>query len=118
MIASISALVDALFRTKTSVKGTFLVTLAFSSIVCAEPCPTPKGLSPEFGINRIIDGDTVVFDDGSRIRLTGFNSFELNDSGWKGRSALEAKRKVTEWLLKKKFASHRGRQLRIDMVVC
>lgn len=102
MTASISVLVDALFRTKTSVKGTFLVTLAFSSVVFAEPCPTPKGLSPEFGINRIIDGDTVMFDNGSRVRLTGLNSFELKDSGWKGRSAREAKRKVIEWLSGKK----------------
>ena len=102
MTALISALVDALFRTKISVKGTFLLTLAFSSVVYAELCPTPKGLSPEFGINRVIDGDTVLFDDGSRVRLTGFNSFELKDSGWKGRSAREAKRKVTDWLSRKK----------------
>ena len=102
LTALISALVDALFRTKISVKGTFLVTLAFSSVVFAELCPTPKGLSPEFGINRVIDGDTVLFDDGSRVRLTGFNSFELKDSGWKGRSAREAKRKVTDWLSRKK----------------
>ena len=43
LTALISALVDALFRTKISVKGTFLVTLAFSSVVFAELCPTPKG---------------------------------------------------------------------------
>ena len=118
LTALISGLVDALFRTKISVKGTFLVTLAFSSVVFAELCPTPKRLSPEFGINRVIDGDTVLFDDGSRVRLTGFNSFELKDSGWKGRSAREAKRKVTEWLSRKKFVSHHGRQLRIGMVDC
>ena len=101
LTALISALVGALFRTKISVKGTFLVTLAFSSVVLAELCPTPKGLSPEFGIDRVIDGDTVLLDDGSRVRLTGFNSFELKDSGWKGR-----------------FVSHHGRQLRIGMVDC
>ena len=102
MIVSTSVLVDALFRTETRVKVTFLLALVYSSVIFAVPCPTPQTLSPEFAVNRIIDGDTVVIDDGSRVRLTGFNSFELKDSGWKGRSAREAKRKVTEWLLKKK----------------
>ena len=43
-----------------------------------------------------------MLDDGSRVRLTGFNSFELKDSGWKGQSAKEASRKVADWLLGKK----------------
>ncbi len=102
LTASTSVLVDALFRTRTSVKATVLIALVYPSVVFAVPCPTPKTLSPKFVVNRIIDGDTVSLDNSSRVRLTGFNSFELKDSGWKGRSAREAKRKVTEWLLGKK----------------
>ena len=93
---------DALYRTKSRVVITILATLVYSSIVSAVPCPTPKRLSPEFGIDRIIDGDTVLLDNGSRVRLTGFNSFELKDSGWKGQFAKEASRKVADWLLGKK----------------
>ena len=102
MTALTSVLVDALYRTKSRVVITILATLVYSSIVSAVPCPTPKRLSPEFGIDRIIDGDTVLLDNGSRVRLTGFNSFELKDSGWKGQFAKEASRKVADWLLGKK----------------
>lgn len=102
MTALINVLVDALSRTKSGTLATVLATLVYSTVASAVSCPTPKGLSPEFGIDRIIDGDTVVFDDGSRVRLTGFNSFELKDSSWKGRSAREAKRKVAGWLSGKK----------------
>ncbi|HAN80953.1 MAG: hypothetical protein CMD54_00160 [Gammaproteobacteria bacterium] len=102
MTVSTSVLVDALFRTKIRVKVAVFVALGYSSIIFAVPCPTPQTLSPEFSVHRIIDGDTLIFDDGSRVRLAGLNSFELKDPSWKGRSAREAKRKVTEWLLKKK----------------
>ena len=102
LTALISVLVDALSRTKTSFAAIVLATLVYSGVASAMSCPTPKGLSPEFEIDRVIDGDTVKLDDGSRVRLAGFNSFELKDSGWKGRSAQEARRKVTEWLSGKK----------------
>ena len=102
MTVLINVLVDVLSRTKSSIVVTVLATLVYSSGVSAVPCPTPERLSPEFGIHRIIDGDTVMFDDGSRVRLIGFNSFELKDIGWKGRSAKEAKRKVVDWLSGKK----------------
>ena len=103
MTALISVLVDARFRIKASITATIAATLMYSGVVSAGSCPTPKGLSPEFRIDRIIDGDTVIFNDGSRVRLTGLNSFELKDSGWKGRSAQEARRKVAEWLSGKKI---------------
>ena len=49
-------------------------------------------------VDRVIDGDTVKLDDGSSVRLTGFNAFELKDSGWKRDYAFRAKRRAIEVL--------------------
>ena len=108
LTALISVLVDALSRTKSSVVVTVLATLVYSSVASAEFVSDPKKDCPlNLESDRVIDGDTVLFDDGSRVRLTGFNSFELKDSGWKGRSrerpseklrvAIRKKVRLTPW---------------------
>ena len=72
----------------------------FSGVAFATPCPAPQTLSPLMKIDRVIDGDTVKLDDGSRVRLIGFNTFELKDSGWKRDYALRAKLLAIEVLPK------------------
>ncbi|MEC8126440.1 MAG: thermonuclease family protein [Pseudomonadota bacterium] len=71
-----------------------------SGVALATPCPVPQTLSPLIKIDRVIDGDTVKLEDGSRVRLTGLNTFELKDSGWKREYALRAKRRAIEVLPK------------------
>ena len=70
----------------------------FSGAAIAAPCPAPQTLSPLFKVDRVIDGDTVKLENGSRVRLTGFNTFELKDSGRKRDYALKAKRRAIEVL--------------------
>ncbi len=61
-------------------------------------CPPPQTLSPPLKLQSVIDGDTVKLSDGSSVRLTGFNSFELKDFGWKRHYAREARSRAQEVL--------------------
>jgi endonuclease YncB( thermonuclease family) len=97
-IASISASVVEQFLSKAFAKAAFIAAFVFSGAVIAAPCPAPQTLSPLFKVDRVIDGDTVKLEDGSRVRLTGFNTFELKDSGWKRDYALRAKKRVIDVL--------------------
>ncbi len=88
------------FRNKVFTKAAVVAASVLSGVAFATSCPTPQTLSPLFKIDLVIDGDTVKLDDGSRVRLTGFNTFELKDSGWKRDYALRAKRRAIEVLPK------------------
>ena len=97
-IDSISASVVEQFRNKVLTRAAAVAAFVLSGAAFATPCPAPQTLSPPLTIDRVIDGDTVKLDDGSRVRLTGFNTFELKDSGWKRDYALKAKRRAIEVL--------------------
>jgi endonuclease YncB( thermonuclease family) len=54
-------------------------------LTCAAPlacagCPTPSD-SPETGIRRVTDGDTLVLADGRHVRLIGIDAMELGHDG-------------------------------------
>lgn len=97
-IASTSASVVEQFLNKAFAKAALIAAFVFSGAAIAAPCPAPQTLSPLFKVDRVIDGDTVKLENGSRVRLTGFNTFELKDSGWKRDYALRAKRRAIEVL--------------------
>lgn len=97
-IASTSASVVEQFLNKAFAKAALIAAFVFSGAGIAAPCPAPQTLSPLFKVDRVIDGDTVKLENGSRVRLTGFNTFELKDSGWKRDYALRAKRRAIEVL--------------------
>lgn len=97
-IASTSASVVEQFLNKAFAKAALTAAFVFSGAAIAAPCPAPQTLSPLFKVDRVIDGDTVKLENGSRVRLTGFNTFELKDSGWKRDYALKAKRRAIEVL--------------------
>jgi endonuclease YncB( thermonuclease family) len=97
-IASTSASVVEQFLSKVFAKAAFAAAFVLSGAAIAAPCPAPQTLSPLFKVDRVIDGDTVKLEDGSRVRLTGFNTFELKDSGWKRDYALKAKKRAIEVL--------------------
>jgi endonuclease YncB( thermonuclease family) len=97
-IASTSASVVEQFLNKAFAKAALTAAFVFSGAAIAAPCPAPQTLSPVFKVDRVIDGDTVKLENGSRVRLTGFNTFELKDSGWKRDYALKAKRRAIEVL--------------------
>ena len=99
-IVSISALVVERFRNRVFTKAAFVAAFVLSSVAFATSCPAPQTLSPLLKIDRVIDGDTVKLDEGSRVRLTSFNTFELKDSGWKRDYARRAKRRAIEVLPK------------------
>ncbi|MDM8348379.1 thermonuclease family protein [Pseudomonas sp. sp1636] len=67
---------------KASLVGAFFVS-AFCLASAQAFCPEP-GQLPSFGVQRIVDGDTLRLDDGRSVRLIGLNSPEL---GREGRSA-------------------------------
>lgn len=97
-IASTSASVVEQFLNKAFAKAALIAAFVFSGAAIAASCPAPQTLSPLFKVDRVIDGDTVKLENGSRVRLTGFNTFELKDSGWKRDYALKAKRRAIEVL--------------------
>ena len=97
-IASTSASVVEQFLNKAFAKAALTAAFVFSGAAIAAPCPAPQTLSPLFKVDRVIDGDTVKLENGSRVRLTGFNTFELKDSGWKRDYASKAKRRAIEVL--------------------
>jgi endonuclease YncB( thermonuclease family) len=97
-IASTSASVVEQFLSKVFAKVAVIAAFVLSGAAIAAPCPAPQTLSPLFKVDRVIDGDTIKLDDGSRVRLTGFNTFELKDSGWKRDYALKAKKRAIEVL--------------------
>ena len=76
-IGSISALVIEQFLNRVITKAAVVVASVLPGVAVATSCPVPQTLSPLLKIDRVIDGDTVKLDDGSRVRLTGFNTFEL-----------------------------------------
>ena len=97
-IALTSASVVEPSQNRVCSKVAFVAAFVLSGAAIAAPCPAPQTLSPLFKVDRVIDGDTVKLDDGSSVRLTGFNAFELKDSGWKRDYAFRAKRRAIEVL--------------------
>lgn len=61
-------------------------------------CPAPVSLSPDFGIARVTDGDTVVLSTEQRLRLVGFDTPELSAKDWRKPFALAAKAAVEQHL--------------------
>ena len=98
LIGSTSASVVEQFLNEVFTKAALTAAFVLSGAAIAAPCPAPQTLSPLFKVDRVIDGDTVKLENGSRVRLTGFNTFELKDSGWKRDYALKAKRRAIEVL--------------------
>tara|TARA_E500000081_G_scaffold148096_1_gene173153 strand:+ start:397 stop:1275 length:879 start_codon:yes stop_codon:yes gene_type:complete len=98
LIASTSASVAAQFPSKFLTKAALIAAFVYSGESVAGSCPPPQTLSPPLKLQRVIDGDTVKLSDGSNVRLTGFNSFELKDSGWKRQYAREARSRVQDVL--------------------
>lgn len=98
-IASISVSVAAQFPSKFFFPKAALIASFLCSVASiADSCPPPQTLSPPLKLQRVIDGDTVKLSDGSTVRLTGFNSFELKDSGWKRQYAQKARSRAQEAL--------------------
>ena len=97
-IGSTSASVVEQFLNKVFTKAALTAAFVLSGAAIAAPCPAPQTLSPLFKVDRVIDGDTVKLENGSRVRLTGFNTFELKDSGWKRDYALKAKKRAIKVL--------------------
>jgi micrococcal nuclease len=54
--------------------------LALAAPLVQAACPTPDG-SPETGIRRVTDGDTLVLADGRHVRFIGINATELGHEG-------------------------------------
>lgn len=50
-----------------------------------------KQINSEYGVSRIIDGDTIVLDNNERVRLIGINAPELKE-----RCGIESKKKLEE----------------------
>ena len=98
LIASTSASVAAQFPSKFLTKAALIAAFVYSGASVADSCPPPQTLSPPLKLQRVIDGDTVKLSDGSSVRLTGFNSFELKDSGWKRQYAREARSRAQDVL--------------------
>ncbi len=98
LIALTSVSVVAPFPSKFLAKAAFLAAFVYSGVVHATSCPSPRTLSPPIKVDRVIDGDTVKLADDTRVRLTGFNTFELKDSGWKKQYAQRAKGRVRDLL--------------------
>jgi endonuclease YncB( thermonuclease family) len=104
-IVSISASVAAQFPSKFLTKAALVAAFGFAGVGFASPCPPPQSLSPPLKIQHVIDGDTVKLNDGSSIRLTGFNSFELKDSDWRLQYARKARSRAQELLTETIFVT-------------
>lgn len=102
--ASISASVVVQFPSKFT-KSALIAVFVCSGASSADSCPPPQTISPPLKLQRVIDGDTVKLSDGSSVRLTGFNSFELKDSGWKRQYARQARSRAQEVLTETIFVT-------------
>ncbi|HSN18713.1 MAG TPA: thermonuclease family protein [Gammaproteobacteria bacterium] len=72
-------------------------------------CPAVPD-SPETGIRRVIDGDTLVLRDGRHVRVLGINAMELGHDGGQDQPYAEAARERLQQLI----AAHGG-TLRMSM---
>jgi endonuclease YncB( thermonuclease family) len=71
---------------------------------CFAACPPPPA-SPESGVRRVIDGDTLVLADGRHLRFIGINATELGHGTDPDQPYAEAARARLQALI----AAHRGR---------
>lgn len=67
-------------------------------------CPPPPA-SPEIGVKRVVDGDTLVLADGRHLRFIGIDAMELGHEGGSDQSYAAAARDR----LKQLIAIHGGR---------
>ena len=76
----------------------FLCWLTLSFPVHADPC-TPAGHGQQARVAHVTDGDTIVLDDGRRVRLIGVNAPELGRDGASDQPLAREARQLVEKML-------------------
>ena len=66
------------------------------------PIPTPKIIGEEAIVESIVDGETIILEDGRKVRYIGVNAPKMYDSSSYGRYALDSANKNIELVEGKK----------------